>query len=878
MSPRASSSAPRSTTSTPYTRRAAGQPKSTRQQFSACGACRMRRVRCDLKDLPATTSTTGVPQPSCSNCKERGIKCVDEFAEVKAVKLLRRGRRLQQVEAVYGKVTDDASAGLSSSPAPQNSTPSNALSAAITGTKQSLIPQLRLDFLNSSFFRRFCIQRPVIEPTEFTARFIAHSKGTTPLNVEGQMLAMLLVTWAASFGVNEYGVEEGPEVTSPHSPTSPNFAPDSDDEFSDPRRRMRALRTEAMTREILALVDVHGILRRPSWDGVRVLLLLMPLTQGIQNSIERLTTYEATLSQIYSLCSIANPSSVNSGQGPYCDALVRARVFWYAHVHEGVTTGLRGGRLLLDDDDLVAFQSTLPPQYCASATHSTTAPGSASSHSSPSSPVSSDTPLNALQDPRGHSRASLAYLLTTQYFSLALAVSGVCRAIHSVLTGPRARRRAEAGIPIREDALMEIWDSLERCWDDFEALRHGAGGIGTVGGGIIRGEDVERFVSGWQVLIFECLNVIREALKQRMVSQSQPQPSPSTSGRTTPSDQAFTVNLHAYALRRCRIVLPRVIDILKRHLAVTSSGFFAHDAGLVRDGCFFAGLLLAQSDLDGNLESDLEGGDGVRWDSDVEEGVEVCLRALGEIRWVYANAHEREKTLRAIWEARIDRDNGHHQDRSRTYREGQISQVSYHPDHNPQNRSPYMDEKAPAPRNMVQHSVPSNPHPRSLSLISAGGQARPHLPPISVSFPRVDSGPDTAVTDDGSGSWPTYTPPTTSGSMTSTVATQRSVSPVSPPNHPSMKHIQHTLKSEDAFYGGVPDMDPFSFSVESAASAQNLAGPGLGSQWTSYSHQHQSGANGYLDPSVIFTSDAALGRVSDDGCPHFGSDCQAYYH
>jgi hypothetical protein len=62
-----------------------------------------------------TQTTGGVQQPSCSNCKERGIKCVyvtftlsiltidhvcfsDEFAEVKAVKLLRRGRRLQQVE------------------------------------------------------------------------------------------------------------------------------------------------------------------------------------------------------------------------------------------------------------------------------------------------------------------------------------------------------------------------------------------------------------------------------------------------------------------------------------------------------------------------------------------------------------------------------------------------------------------------------------------------------------------------------------------------------------------------------------------------------------------------------------------------------------
>ena len=76
---------------TPYARRPSSQPKSTRQQFSACGACRMRRsvshifldwlhslnrplsVRCDLKDLPLSTSG---PFPACSNCTERGINCV----------------------------------------------------------------------------------------------------------------------------------------------------------------------------------------------------------------------------------------------------------------------------------------------------------------------------------------------------------------------------------------------------------------------------------------------------------------------------------------------------------------------------------------------------------------------------------------------------------------------------------------------------------------------------------------------------------------------------------------------------------------------------------------------------------------------------------
>lgn len=94
------------------------------------------------------------------------------------------------------------------------------------------------------------------------------------------MLAMLLVTWAASFGINEYGRDIDELDPPPTDPTSPKFTRDSDDELSDPKQRIYAVRTEAMVREILALVDAHAILRRPSWDGVRVLLLLLPLTEG----------------------------------------------------------------------------------------------------------------------------------------------------------------------------------------------------------------------------------------------------------------------------------------------------------------------------------------------------------------------------------------------------------------------------------------------------------------------------------------------------------------------------------------------------------------------------------------------------------------------
>lgn len=67
--------------------------------------------------------------------------------------------------------------------------------------------------------------------------------------------------------------------------------------------------------------------------------------------------YESAINQVYTLCSIASVSSVNSGRGEFVDAAVRARIFWYAYAHEGITTGLRGGRLLLYDSFFIETHS-----------------------------------------------------------------------------------------------------------------------------------------------------------------------------------------------------------------------------------------------------------------------------------------------------------------------------------------------------------------------------------------------------------------------------------------------------------------------------------------------------------------------------------------
>lgn len=67
--------------------------------------------------------------------------------------------------------------------------------------------------------------------------------------------------------------------------------------------------------------------------------------------LERLAMYEAALSQTQALCTIASssagPSLIASFTHGSDDTAIRARIFWYAHMQEGISTGMRGGRLVL---------------------------------------------------------------------------------------------------------------------------------------------------------------------------------------------------------------------------------------------------------------------------------------------------------------------------------------------------------------------------------------------------------------------------------------------------------------------------------------------------------------------------------------------------
>ncbi|KLO05903.1 hypothetical protein SCHPADRAFT_910706 [Schizopora paradoxa] len=621
----AKSNAAASSSSQPYpphssgSRRSSSQPKSTRQQFSACGACRMRRVRCDLKDLQAANPAAN--HSACSNCQERGLKCVDEFAEVKAVKLLRRGRRLAQVEAVYGKT---------------------AIQAQALGTATSIhttIPRLRPEFFASPFYHAFLLQRPIIDPLEFASRFNdCYSKGDiNALGTVGNLLCLVLATWAASYGINELGEPE------PHG--------------GHQALRRRKERTNEMVRELLHLVDHYSLLRKPTWDGVRTLLLIVPLSEDVQTPMERLVLYESTINQVYTLCSLANTSTVASGQGEFVDAAIRARIFWYAHIHEGLTTGLRGGRLILSDMDLAVFEDTLP----------------------------------VIGNMGSIPRAAASYSVAYRYSRTPAKLSRICRTVHALLTGMNARQMQE----IDENSLRGAWDALAQSWDELDALRR----VGTAG--ILQQEDVERFVHGWQILIFECYNVIREALKQRIVSSS-PDNTPTIlpDGRVTRQSSRLgqAMKLHAIADSKCRDVARLVVSLIQRHIG-SGSMLFELDASLVRDGVFYAGVLLAG-------------------ETGTEEEVKTCLHALREMRWAFSKSEEREQTIKMVWETRSM---------------GGVSSASV---------SPYQSQQSHSGTNSGSNTPPQHrmrQQPPPLSIVAHTG-ALGELP---------DSGPNTAATEDG---------------------------------------------------------------------------------------------------------------------------------
>jgi hypothetical protein len=360
-------------------------------------------------------------------------------------------------------------------------------------------------------------------------------------------------------------------------------------------------------------------------------------------------------------------------------------------------------------------------------------------------------------------------------------------------------------------------------------------------------------------------------------------PSSRPSSHSSNSSPYLSPNhLYAVATRKCLSILPRVLRIIKYHLQETRGiGFFQWDAGLVRDGCFFAGFLAAgvEGDIDSSIDERSDSLNDASGRISVEEGVSLCLTALKEMRWAFSKSEEREETVRMVWENRkVGRHGRQTFDSRHTLSRlnlGRLGSETY-PDH----------QVGPAygkPMSATPHMT-ANPF---LPLPLHGLDDRPQLPPIHLLYSprRVESAPATAYSTDGHGAngWPSYTPPGTATSIATSAGT--GVSSVGSRGSPTFANLPTPLafKGEvnDPFYHVTGDLEQFSFNAP--VTVNDVSGIGSIPSYHHRSHSPSSlhsNTSTYLDSSVFRTSGPSLLPSIGDGtaCPQFGEDCNGYYH
>lgn len=339
-------------------------------------------------------------------------------------------------------------------------------------------------------------------------------------------------------------------------------------------------------------------------------------------------------------------------------------------------------------------------------------------------------------------------------------------------------------------------------------------------------------------------------------------------------------HLHVVATRKCLALLPCVLRIIQYHLQDGHSiGFFQWDAGLIRDGCFFAGFLAAGVEGD-IIDSSIDEQNDGQGQLSVEEGVSLCLTALKEMRWAFSKSEEREETVRMVWENRkIGRhgrqtfDSRHTLSRLNLGRLGPDTFSVHHVG------STYAKPMSAAP-----HMAPNSFLPLSLH----GLDDRPQLPPIHLLYSprRVESAPATAYSTDGHGAngWPSYTPPGTATSVATSAGT--GVSSVSSRGSPIFANLPTPMafKGEvtDPFYHVAGDLEQFSFNAPVSASGINDVSA-IGSIASYHPRSHSPGpmhgSATYLDSSVFRHGSTLLGSNGDPTvCQQFGEDCNGYYH
>jgi hypothetical protein len=449
--------------------------------------------------------------------------------------------------------------------------------------------------------------------------------GTTDsLDVPGRLVAMCLVVWAASFGNDEEGKL---------------------DQSSDPKdwRLSVKSRTNNMVKELLYLIDSYGIIRKPTWDGLVVLLTILPLTKGEVTSmqefrisltrrlVEIISDFEravwyfvvGSVGGIQRLKTTLDLAQTNHERGGSPCPGFQAYHVPRRESEEGSSpfsenilvvrdSGLDGAFSFSGEDGPVSGEWYLQHFY-QRVFRTTNYLYSLESLLPPLSPPADGSPAE---------KDSIRnFTALRQYFSIPLKLASAYRLVQRIISNPEFVRGN-----IDETRLTKAWSTLDAIW----------GTLKTPGAEKLPRAGHSEYSKIWKLFIFECCRsqlflisfvTIRDpasldnhldiALNQTMAIQPER------------SLQLFRACNTAHS--KCRALLGTVIADLK---ALSGTSLGQYDTCGLSKPIYSVAAFIARSPKVGTKGDFL-----------------VCLNVLQQTRWVYSDHEKKVADLRFLWNA-----------------------------------------------------------------------------------------------------------------------------------------------------------------------------------------------------------------------------------
>lgn len=197
----------------------------------------------------------------------------------------------------------------------------------------------------------------------------------------------------------------------------------------------------------------------------------------------------------------------------------------------------------------------------------------------------------------------------------------VCRRVHRILTGPRARRSER----LDPDYVHQVWDALDRSVDEFDSIRRE-----PPAPPYRSQEEVQRYADSWLIYCMEAHYAILRAIEDRITrmdavfSSRGTSNSPNSGSPPTNEQHAELSRLQRLletARTKCELTARHVANIARRQLGTP---LFEWDANHVQQGLYLAATFLVTN-------------------PDAQDLVVSCIQALNESRFAVSKAGDRSQ-------------------------------------------------------------------------------------------------------------------------------------------------------------------------------------------------------------------------------------------